>query len=169
MSFSDDSSSDEEQWEREGYHLGDPWDNDRLEEERKNGHDQSYLADLYLQMRKSIRRYRLAKGQFGPRRRFKPRISKRVSAEYMKKQKRSSYKKNGATIKRHGFFLGATFVTLDQAGARGREHEEEVSREGLHRRHGAQRPTLQRSRVDMPEANHGVSGKQRGQRDPIWS
>ena len=58
--------TDDEQWEAENDE--DPWDEDRLKEEVKRANeDPHYLHELFWAMRKSIRRYRAARGRFRPR------------------------------------------------------------------------------------------------------
>ena len=115
--FSDDSSSDEEQWAHGGHDFANPWIADQLAHGRQCGQDPSYLADLHWQARKLIRRYQAAKGKFGPRRRFRPRISKRLSADAVKNfQRKATSKLNNRQkfVARRGFFLGPNFVNIDQ-------------------------------------------------------
>ena len=65
----DPDVTDEEQWEEEN--SCDPYDSARLQAERERADaDPLYLSQLYWQARVSTRKYRAAKGTFGPKRRF---------------------------------------------------------------------------------------------------
>jgi len=102
-SESDEDTSDE-QWEREN--KEDPYDSLRLEAEEKEAKENPiYVAELYWAKRRADRRYRAAKGRFGPKKKYHPRkIAKRFT-------KRGPTGKYGSSIK--GFFIGEHFVSLD--------------------------------------------------------
>ena len=96
-SQSDASSTDEDQWDAENF--DDPYDAERLSQELNAGKDNLYLARVYLAHRMATRKYRAAKGKFGPRRRFgRRRIAKKFT--------RRGPSRFGKTGPSRGFFIG---------------------------------------------------------------
>jgi len=60
--------TDDETWEKEQFQ--DVWHAEDLEEEAERGRDPTYLAETYWTARKADRKYRAAKGMFGPKKNF---------------------------------------------------------------------------------------------------
>lgn len=96
-----EASSDDEQW---GYQ--DQFDRISAEERRElAASSESQLADFYWAMRRATRRFRIAKGKGGPRRRTKGGKFRRTIQRY---------KGGGGRQCRRGFFVGESFVSLDE-------------------------------------------------------
>ena len=112
--FPDSSGSEtgSEWWEEEN--KEDPYDNGRLQAEREAAEaDPMYTAQLFWAMRKAQRRFRAAKGKFGPRKKFAPRrIGKRFTRRGPSAP-RGRYGGSGSDGGRRGFFIGEHFVSLE--------------------------------------------------------
>ena len=110
---SDSESSTEEQWARENQQ--DPWSQERLDAEESLGKDPGHLREVFWQVRKAVRRFRAARGKFGPRRAFRQRKFKKTF-----RRSGPSSLKTGRPQK--GFYIGDHFVSLDHVP----EHELEA-------------------------------------------
>ena len=89
-----DVSSDEEQWAYEDLH--DALNSAELDELRRMSPGQ--VADLYWAMRRVVRRFRAARGRFGPRGRFK--------GGCFKRRFRKGSSKGSGGKRRKGFYVG---------------------------------------------------------------
>ena len=100
------SDTDEDQWSEEN--AGDPYDAERLAAEQAAAkQDRNYLAQLYWAQRVGQRRYRAAKGKFGPKRSFGgKRLAKRFT-------RRGPPAPGSGSSSQKGFFIGSNFVSLD--------------------------------------------------------
>ena len=102
---SDSDFSDEDTWQRED--REDPYSPSMLEaEQQKAAANPEYLHELYWTKRKATRKFRAAKGRFGPRVRFHPR---KLGNKFTRRG--LSARTGGPT--RKGFFVGQYFVSLD--------------------------------------------------------
>ena len=100
--------TDDETWEKEQFQ--DNWLPGDLQDEARRGRDSTYLAETYWAARKAERKYRAAKGRFGPKRSFRKggRSSSRPRSFRGRSRTRGPMRRKGK-----GFFIGETYVSLD--------------------------------------------------------
>ena len=105
-----DVDTDDDLWNAEN--REDPYSSERIQQEVAEAKaNPMYLAELYWAKRIADRRFRAAKGRFGPKKRFHPRKMAKKFTRRGPMKGGKGYKGGGSAMK--GFFIGEHFVSLD--------------------------------------------------------